>query len=799
MKLADRFAMLWESDAPPPDVFAFLKGHDDIPPRECADILLIDQHHRWQAGDSIPVETYFREFPAVAEDPELKLDLVFCEFRNTAQARGEPPDPRPFIDRFPDLGDELIRQAEVADWLENGAGSTLMEPRSGASPDRDEALVKLALRLDFVSTETLDSLGEGLATGEPGALIGAMLERRILTPRQHSLLGALADELSSSRRRSSGDGSRSTINDRPGPEGSTLISKPREPAGPGNSPSPAGERASPANSEPRRMIVRSPSEGHREPNGEPASATPTPPAPGAPPSPMNLEILERLGEGAMGVVYRARQVTLKRVVALKMIHSGARADPKQIARFRTEVQAVARLSHPNFVQIYEIGEWDGRPYFTMEHVNGGSLARKLSSGPLAVRQAAQLVETLAVAMSIAHEHGIVHRDLKPANILLTLDGQPKITDFGLAKINTGQDPGQSRSGAIVGTPSYMAPEQAQGSGSSASSDIYSLGATLYETLTGRPPFRAATVYGTLVQVMNQEPIPPGRLRPKLPRDLETICLKCLEKEPHRRYATAEALADDLHAFLSGEPIRAHGRRPWEQALRWVRRKPARTALLGIAALTTIGLFLGIWWSNTLVVSSVAVLGLIAGGSWYQARLLAVVRTMTQQQIVTERYAERLQMLGEMSRQLMAVTDLDQLLYLIGETASRLANAELATIYLIDRGRGEVWSKVKLGNDIGEIRVPLGTGIAGTVAATGQMINLPDPYADGRFNSEIDRQTGYKTRNLLTLPMIARNTEVIGVFQIMNKRRGVFEAEDEDVLSALAATAAVVIERARAHR
>ncbi|MDX6394541.1 MAG: eukaryotic-like serine/threonine-protein kinase, partial [Streptosporangiaceae bacterium] len=541
--------------------------------------------------------------------------------------------------------------------------------------------------------------------------------------------------------------------------------------------------------------------GHSESRALPAIEPRTPESPS---SPANLEILEKLGAGTTGVVHRARQATLNRVVAFKIIHAGARTDPKHRDRFRTEVQAVARLSHPNFVQIYEIGtwkggEWDDLPYFVMEHVNGGSLAQKLSSGPLPVRQAAQMVETLARAMSVAHEHGIVHRDLKPANILLTVAGQPKITDFGLAKINSGQDPGQSRSGSIVGTPSYMAPEQARGGVSDATSDIYSLGATLYEMLTGRPPFRAATIYGTLVQVMNQEPVPPGRLRPKLPRDLETICLKCLEKEPQRRYPTAEALAEDLHAFLSGEPIRAHGMRSWEHALRRVRRRPAKAALLGIAALTSICLLLGFWWSNTLVVSSVAVLCLIAGGSWYHARLLSVLREMTRQQIVMERYAERLQMLGEMSRQLMVVTNFDQLLYLLGETASRLANAELATLYLIDRERGEVWSKVKLGNDIGEIRVPMGMGIAGAVAATGQMINLPDPYADARFNSEIDRQTGYKTRNLLTLPMIARSGEVIGVFQVLNKRRGAFEAEDEEVLSSLAATAAVIIERARAHR
>jgi serine/threonine-protein kinase len=614
-----------------------------------------------------------------------------------------------------------------------------------------------------------------------------------LTTRRHGLLSELTDELLN-KQQLERDKNPTEIADPGESDGSTLMVHPQGSEGSG-----LGEEV-PAGSGPRPAVVLSGVDGRRAGDGSRGSSSSgETKAPGPPPSPANLEILERLGEGAMGVVYRARQATLNRVVALKVIHAGARADPKQLARFRTEVQAVARLSHPNFVQIYEIGEWDGLPYFTMEHVNGGSLARKLGSGPLPVRQSAQVVETLAAAMGVAHRHGIVHRDLKPANILLTLDGQPKITDFGLAKINTGQDPGLSRHGAIVGTPSYMAPEQAQGSGSGPSSDIYSLGATLYEMLTGRPPFRAATVYGTLVQVMNQEPLPPGRLRPKVPRDLETICLKCLEKEPHRRYACAEALAEDLRAFLGGEPIRAHGTRSWELAFRWVRRKPARAALLVIASLTTIGLLVGIWRSNILVVSSVAVLFSIAGGSWYHARLLSVLRALTQQQIVMERYAERLQMLGEMSRQLMAVTNLDQLLYLLGETASRLANAELATIYLIDRGRGEVWSKVKLGNDIGEIRVPVGTGIAGTVAATGQMINLPDPYTDPRFNPEIDRRTGYKTRNLITLPLIARSGEVIGVFQVLNKRRGAFETEDEEVLSSLAATAAVVIERARAHR
>ena len=660
MNLADHFALLWEKGGPPPDVFGVLKAHPEVAPRECADVLLIDLHHRWRSGNAVPIEAYFREFPAVAADPELKLDLVLSELHNSAEAQGTPADLAGCIARFPELGEELTRQFDVADWLQNQAHRTLVVPAPAA----------------------------------------------------------------------------------------------RAPIGPET------------------------------------------PVPGQAPAAESLEILEQLGEGAMGVVYRARQSGLNRVVALKMLHAVARADPKLLARFRTEAQAVARLSHPNFVQIYEIGERDGLPYFLMEHVSGGSLERKLSSGPLPWRQAAQLVETLARAMAVAHEHGIVHRDLKPANILLTLDGQPKITDFGLAKIISGQDAGLSKTGGIVGTPSYMAPEQAEGGSARPSSDLYSLGATLYELLTGRPPFRGATVYGTLIQVVNQKPVPPGRLRPKLPRDLDTICLKCLEKDPDRRYAGCEALAVDLHAFLSGEPIQARAASTWEPFLRDLQRKPAKALLLGVVGLTAVGLLWGIARSSTLVVASAAVLCLIAGGSWYQARLLAVLAEASRQKVLMERYAERLQLVGELSRQLMAVTDLNQLLYLLGETASRLANAELATIYLIDQARQEVRSKVKLGNDIAEICIPLGKGIAGTVAATGQMINLPDPYADPRFNPEIDRKTGFKTRSLLTLPMIARSGEVIGVFQIVNKRRGAFEVEDEDVLTSLAATAAVVIERAR---
>jgi serine/threonine-protein kinase len=293
------------------------------------------------------------------------------------------------------------------------------------------------------------------------------------------------------------------------------------------------------------------------------------------------EVLSVLGRGAMGVVYQARQRGLRRVVALKMILAGEYAGEGDVARFKTEAEAVARLQHANIVQIYEVGEEDGRPFFSLEYVDGGSLAKKVSGTPLPPRQAADVARLLAEGMHCAHEHGVVHRDLKPANVLLTRDGSPKVTDFGLAK-RLEDDSGQTRSGTIVGTPSYMAPEQAEGRLKDVGplADVYGLGAVLYEMLTGRPPFRAESVLETLQQVRQQEPVPPHLLQPKVPRDLETICLKCLQKEPHRRYASADDLADDLRRFLAGEPIRARPVPAWERFARWCRRNPRLAALAG---------------------------------------------------------------------------------------------------------------------------------------------------------------------------------------------------------------------------
>src|SRR5262249_7986681 len=278
--------------------------------------------------------------------------------------------------------------------------------------------------------------------------------------------------------------------------------------------------------------------------------------PAAPPASFgDYQVEGELGKGAMGVVYRARHAKLDRDVALKMIRSAGLADPEERARFDAEARAVARLQHPNIVQVFEVGEHQGIPCRPLEFVPGGNRAGGIRGGPGEARRAAELVERLARAVSHAHEHGVVHRDLKPGNVLLTATGEPKLTDFGLAKrIDTDAD--LTRTGTICGTPSYMAPEQAAGKAREIgpAADIWALGAILYELLTGRPPFRGATVLDTLNQVRTVDPVPPARLVGRLPRDLETICLKCLRKEVARRYASALELADDLGRFLRGEPV-----------------------------------------------------------------------------------------------------------------------------------------------------------------------------------------------------------------------------------------------------
>jgi serine/threonine-protein kinase len=293
------------------------------------------------------------------------------------------------------------------------------------------------------------------------------------------------------------------------------------------------------------------------------------------------EVEAVLARGGMAVVFKARHQRLNRPVALKMLLAGAYAGREELARFRREAEAVAALRHPNIVQVHDAGEVTGRPYFTMEYVEGGTLSHSLAGQPHPPRRAAELAATLASAVQFAHQSGFIHRDLKPANVLLTEEDVPKISDFGLAR-SIVSGPEVTRSGDFLGTPCYMAPEQARGHAGAVgpAADIYALGAVLYEVLTGRPPLEGETAAETVQKVISEEPAPPSRLNAQVPCDLETICLKCLQKSPARRYASAQDLADDLHRFLDGKPVLARPVGLAERAVKWARRRPAVALLVG---------------------------------------------------------------------------------------------------------------------------------------------------------------------------------------------------------------------------
>jgi serine/threonine-protein kinase len=319
------------------------------------------------------------------------------------------------------------------------------------------------------------------------------------------------------------------------------------------------------------------------PQAIPASRAALPFAPEQLPQIPGYDVEAVLGRGGMGLVYKARHLKLNRRVAIKTILGGAYARASELERLTREAVAVAKLRHPNIVQVHDVGDLDGLPYYTMEYVEGGTLGQWLAGVPQPPRRAAELVAKLGRAVQTAHDKGIVHRDLKPANVLLTSDGTPKIADFGLAQ-QSDEDSSLTLIDVRVGTPSYMAPEQAAGDSASVgpSADVYALGAILYELLTGRPPFRAATATETLQQVVGQEPAPPRRLNAKVPRDVETICLKCLQKEPGRRYATAAALVDDLTRFVDGCPIAARPPSWAGRVRRWSRREPVAAGLAAMA-------------------------------------------------------------------------------------------------------------------------------------------------------------------------------------------------------------------------
>jgi tetratricopeptide (TPR) repeat protein/tRNA A-37 threonylcarbamoyl transferase component Bud32 len=315
----------------------------------------------------------------------------------------------------------------------------------------------------------------------------------------------------------------------------------------------------------------------------------------------DYELLEELARGGMGVVYKARQLTLNRVVAVKMILAGQLASAAEVLRFHTEAESAAQLDHPGIVRIYEVGQHDGQHFFSMSYVAGGSLVAAVKDGPMRPRESAALVRTVADAVAYAHGRGIIHRDLKPANILLGEGGRPQVTDFGLAK-QLAADSQLTGTGQVMGTPSYMPPEQAQGRVHEIGPavDVYALGAILYYLLTGRPPFQAASVMDTLRQVLEQEPVAPRLLNPAVDRDLETICLKCLEKQAGKRYDNARALADDLGRYASGESILARPVGSGERLWRWGLRNPRTAAAITAVSLLLLFVSVGSTWAALVI-------------------------------------------------------------------------------------------------------------------------------------------------------------------------------------------------------
>jgi serine/threonine protein kinase/outer membrane protein assembly factor BamB len=344
----------------------------------------------------------------------------------------------------------------------------------------------------------------------------------------------------------------------------------------------------------------------------------------------DYELIEEIARGGMGVVYRAKQASLSRVVAVKMILAGNLADESAVRRFRQEAAAAAALDHPHIVPIYEVGEQEGRHYFSMGYVPGSSLAERLKDGPLPANEAAQLVLTIAEAVQYAHDQGVIHRDLKPANILLDEQGRPRVTDFGLAKISS-QDQSLTRTGQAVGTPGYMPPEQVQNGEIGPTADVYALGAILYALLTGRPPFQAATPLDTMLQVIAAEPASPRMLNPAVPRDLETIALKCLEKRTEWRYQTARDLANELQRFLEGEPISARPPGIVERGLRWLGKQRRGVALVVIASAASVFAIVAGTWTYSLYQQSLA--GKLRLSSSTNERLAATVLDLQGKEVI----------------------------------------------------------------------------------------------------------------------------------------------------------------------
>jgi serine/threonine-protein kinase len=534
------------------------------------------------------------------------------------------------------------------------------------------------------------------------------------------------------------------------------------------------------------------------PAREPSGGTPFPALSG-------YTISGVLGRGATGVVYKARQLSLDRGVAIKVvvaplqrvglssrIRENSDVHSTEFSRIRQQVQGIretcavsqlraeaaklARLHHTNICPIYEIGADAGRIFIAQERVES-NLAKRRADGPVSPREAARWLETLARTIHDIHAQGIVHGNLTPSNILLSYSGTLKITDIGLTRFFSGCHPPKAdtpfqqhqfrplpdggREHAVAESWHQLGLEQAKGDPDAIgrASDVQRLGAILYALLVGRPPFIELTA--TQMSAGRQEwpphvdPTPPSRLRPDVPRDLETICLCCLQSEPPTRYATALELAADLTAYLASKPIRARRVGFVKRILRSVRS-----------------------WS-------------LLTGKWSPAGTGRLAQAALQQRL----RAERVELALDLTCRLVRITSRAELLGILAEATAWLTDAELVTIFLVNKERGDLWAHVSRGAGVEELRLPLGAGIAGIVATTGEPINLSDAKGDARFDPETDRYMGVKTRTLLALPLMDAERGVVGIVQAINKRGGAFTAADVEALAPLLAPAAVAIERA----
>lgn len=548
-----RYAELCRGCERPPDVFAFLNAHPDCTPAQQAEVIVVDQSLRIHLGLLRPVEEYLANCPRVAADKSLCLMLLLGEF-HARQQGGEEVSPETFAARFPEFKSELQLTFIETPAVERSAGGE--ESLDSASPN---ATVE-------VSINFLSSLNEQEVISESEDTVLHGLEQGPTATAEWSPSFKLFDQ---SLWRS----------------GEQLEEKPATEESDANS-----ERTLNKGEAPTAMLSPSSSddatlyhEGTAYEEFQVGSRF------------ADYELLGEIARGGMGVVFRARQVKLNRVVALKMILAGKLAGEEDVSRFYAEAEAAAKLDHPNIVPVYEVGEHRGQHFFSMGFVDGSSLAEQVAEHPLPADEAAEFVRVTAKAVDYAHDRGVIHRDLKPANVLVDADGQPKVTDFGLAKISQGKED-LTTTGQIMGTPNYMPPEQAAGAHDRVGphSDVYSLGAVLYCLLTGRPPFQAPTVLEMLRQVAEQDPVSPRRLNPGIPVDLETICLKCLDKDPKDRYATAGELAADLQRFQSGIPVLARPVGRSERLWRWCRRNPM---VAGLMAAVAASLLLGVVFST----------------------------------------------------------------------------------------------------------------------------------------------------------------------------------------------------------